>query len=93
MFKAGNIGGAICPVSITDRYFNNFKIEFIGAENQVKISEWIKIPEKFAVRNQALIIFFENYFSSAQGIFKGLFEQPGKSPAEEFVSQANSKSA
>ena len=79
MLEAGNIGRAIGPIPVANRNFNNFKIEFMGAKYQVEISKRVKIPKKLAVFDQALIILFENYFGTAQGILKGLFKQPCKS--------------
>ena len=49
MFEAGNISGTVSAVAVANRYFNNFKVEFMRPENQIEIAEWVKIPKEFPV--------------------------------------------
>ena len=65
MFESGDVGVSIGSFFITDGHFYNFKVKFIGSENQVEIAKGIEFAKEFAVWNELNVIGSEHDFRAA----------------------------
>ena len=64
MLEPVDVRRAIGTLLISDRHLENFQIEFRGAEEQVKVTEWIKIYEVPSIGGNSLVIFTEQDLGS-----------------------------
>lgn len=74
MLETGDIGISVRPFFIPDGYFHNFKIEFIGSEDQVEIAKGVKFAKELSVADEFLVIVPKNNLGTAKGISERLFQ-------------------
>src|SRR5260221_11553368 len=80
-----NVGLAVGSRTIANWQIDEAQIELGSSEEQVEITEWIKLPEISPVPRDSQIIFPEQDFRATQRIFDFLTEQPTKGESEDFI--------
>src|SRR6266480_372459 len=58
---------------------------FASSEEQVEVTEWIKVAKETTVPNNFLVVSPIKYFRSAKRVFHRLAEQPCERVTEKFV--------
>ena len=76
VFEAAYLCFAVLSCSVAYRYFNYSKIEFRSSEEEIKITERIKITEIVPVCRNCHIVFTAYDFCTAKGVFDSLAQEP-----------------
>ena len=76
MPESGNLGAAIGPGSISNGHINHFEVQFGTSEDQVKVSEGVKVAKVVALSHEPLIVVFGQHLGSAERIRNPLVEEP-----------------
>ena len=78
MFPTADVGIAISSFSIPDRHFRDSQILFGGPENEIKVTEWIKVSKVGSILRNQFIVGFAQNLGAAESVLDGLPEEPGK---------------
>jgi len=87
MCKASDIGGSVGTILVADGNFDHLHVEFRGTKQQIKIPEWVEIPEIGSVLGNSLVVGSKQNFGPAEGVLDTLIQQPRKRHAEKLVAQ------
>ena len=83
--KTAYVGAAIGSFAVTNGDFNDLKILFYRAENQIKVSKGVKIPEIASIILDFFIILAKQGFGAAERVFELLIKDPGEHKGEKFI--------
>ena len=71
--------------AVSDGNIHNFEVQFIRAEEQIKVTEGIEVAEVSTVGIEAGVILFPHGLGAAQCVFDWLSQKPRKDQAESLV--------
>ncbi len=87
MFEALDVRCSVRAFLVADGYFDDLKVVFCRAEEQVKVAERVEIAEVSASFFDFFVVCFEKDFRAAECVFDALVKEPGEDEAEHFVAE------
>ena len=74
MRKAMVVGCAVGPFLIPNGHFENLEIELGGPEQQIEISEWVKLAEIRSIGGNPFVVSSKQDFRSAECVLDSFTE-------------------